>query len=444
MTDLLTLGAQGVRNYSRALSTVGDNIANAQTPGYARRTTVIAEQPSTGANPLYLNQVSPNGALATGVSRAVDRFLTDDARAAFGDAGRASARLSGLSAAETALDDGGNGVGKSMTAFFNRADELAADPSNSTRRAAFLQSVDDVASTFRRTADGLSRAGQSVSASATGTVDQINTDVTALMRVNEGLRRARDGSTNQASLLDERDRLLDSISANLPVSINYDATGAASLSVNGNTLLSGSDRAALSVTTAADGRLTASATGPAGSFSVTPSTGTLSGQIDAADHIATQRSRLDTLANSFAAAVNAQHAAGRTPGGSAGVPLLTIGTGAADIAAVALTASDVAAADPSSSNGNALAFGNLRGAAGGEANWAALVAQQSQAVASARAQDTVASTRRDGADSARADMSGVDLDREAAELVRYQQAYQASARVVQAAREMMQTIFNSL
>ena len=43
MSDLLSVGASGLRAYGRALSNVGDNIANAQTPGYARRTTRLEE-----------------------------------------------------------------------------------------------------------------------------------------------------------------------------------------------------------------------------------------------------------------------------------------------------------------------------------------------------------------------------------------------------------------
>ena len=135
---------------------------------------------------------------------------------------------------------------------------------------------------------------------------------------------------------------------------------------------------------------------------------------------------------------------GRDAAGNPGVTLLIFGAGAADLVARTLSPANVAAADASSANGNALAFGNLRGADGSEAGWAALVAQQSQTVASARAQDSVAGTRREGAASAREDLSGIDLDREAADLVRFQQAYEASARVIQVARETMQSILNAL
>jgi len=374
------------------------------------------------------------------VSRDVDPWLIDDSRETAADAAQSQARLAGMTAAETAIEDGGSGVGSAMTALFNRADELAADQASTTRRGAFLQSVDDVAATFRRTADGLSRAAGSVAMAASVTVDQLNTDVTALAKTNEGLRRARDGSTNQATLLDERDRLIDSISATLPVTIAYDTRGAATLTVPGSALLSGADVAVVSLTAAPGGRLTLAT----GSFAIKPQTGTLSGQLDAADHIASQRTALDALATGFATQINAQHAAGRDVSGNAGRPLLVPGTRAADLVAAALSPRDVAAADASGANGNALAFGNLRSDSGGEAGWAALTAQQSQAVASARAQDSAATSRRDGAATARADLSAVDLDREAADLVRFQQAYEASARVIQVARETMQSILNAL
>ncbi len=444
MTDLLSLGAAGVRGYSRALSTIGDNIANAQTAGYVRRTAVLTEQAPGSTSILYKQQVSPGGSVATGVTRSVDPWLIEDARTSSSDAGRTGAKLNWLENTESALANGGAGVGTAMTAVFNRADELAADPTNLARRSAFLDSVSTVASTFRSTADGLARAADGVATAAKLTVGQVNTDVEALSRVNEGLRRARDGSTNQASLLDERDRLLNSISTALPVKIEYDDKGAAKLSISGQTILDGATRTTLSVDAAANGSLSLSIASMSSSTPITVTSGTIAGQIEGADHILQTRTAVDAQANAFAAQMNAQQAAGRDSSGNAGSPLFTIGAGAADLVANALTPAQVAAADATSGNGNALAFGNLRGANDGEAKWANLIAQQSQTVSSTRAQDTVTTARRDGAAEARDNLSAVDLDREAADLVRYQQAYDAAARVLQVARETMQSIMNAL
>lgn len=441
MTDLLTLGSSGLRSYSKALGTIGDNIANSQTAGYVRRTTTITEQGGgLSASPIYKLQVMPNGSLATGVSRAIDPWLVEDARTSAGDAGRSGAKLTWLENTESALANGGSDVGKSMTAVFNRADELAADPTNLARRSAFLDSMSTVALTFKSTADGLTRAADGAATAAKMTATQVNTDVEALARVNEGLRRSTDGSTNQASLLDERDRLLNSISTAVPTQIDYDAKGSVKLSIGGQTVLDGATRNAVSINVATDGRLSLTAN----NTTVSITSGTIAGQIDGADHIATMRTALNTQANAFATQVNAQQAAGRDSAGNPGAPIFTIGTGAADLVVNGLAPSQVAAADATSGNGNALAYGNLRGSTGSEANWANLVAQQSQTVSSARAQDQVTVARRDGSAQARDTLSAVDLDREAADLIRYQQAYDAAARVLQVARETMQSIMNAL
>src|SRR5690606_14145977 len=104
----------------------------------------------------------------------------------------------------------------------------------------------------------------------------------------------------------------------------------------------------------------------------------------------------------------------------------------------------VAVADASGSNGNMLTFGAMRGADDPEARWSGHMASQAQTVASARAQDAAAATRADASAAARDGVSQVDLDTEAAELFRFQQAYSAAARTIQVARETMQTLLSSL
>lgn len=440
MSDLLNIGASGLKAYSRALATVSDNIANAQTPGYARRTAELREAPAAGDVVLSRNSIRPGGVEVGGVRRSVDAWLTEDARTASGEADRSGARLNWIEAAEQALDDGAGGIGQSMTRIFTSADQLAADPANATLRAQFLQSVDDSAAAFRRTAGALENAAAGVAQSATAAVDALNTDLASLETVNLGLRRARAGSSNEATLLDERDRLLDRVSAALPVNAAFDARGAVTLSASdGNIpLIANGTVAALSATAQADGRLAfALAPGDA----IAPASGLLAGLAQGADHIASQRSALDGLAAQFAGDLNGWHQAGLDANGNAGLALLNGGS-AATLAAAVLAADGVAAADGTGANGNALNLATLRGANGVEAGWAALVGQQAQQAASARAQDAAAATRREGAFAARDSVSEVDLDREAAELLRFQQAYEAAARTVQIARETMQSILN--
>jgi flagellar hook-associated protein 1 FlgK len=442
MTDLMSIGASGLRAYRDALGTTSDNIANAQTAGYVRRTVRLAEAPGSGDMPLYRASVSPGGVLVDGVQRSVDQWLVEDSRTSMAMAGRTSTRLQWLEASESAMDDGPGGVGQTVTGMFNAADTLAADPSSTASRLAFLQSVSSAADAFREAAGRLQSVSDGIADSAQAGVSEVNAGLGALQRVNEALLRARDGSTNQASLLDERDQLLDSLSGALPISVTFNPQGAASvrLAGSGQVLLDGPTIAQVASSITAGGVLSVTVDGTA----ISPSSGSLSGLISASTTVAGQRTSLDQLAAQFAADVNNAHQAGTDANGNPGAALLTFGGTAASLTAVALAPSAVAAANATADNGNMLAFASLRGPTGTEAGWAQLVAAHAQTVLSARAEDSAASTRRDGAIAARSELSGVDLDHEAAELVRFQQAYEGSARIIQVARDTFQAILNAL
>ncbi|MET0227071.1 MAG: flagellar hook-associated protein FlgK [Dokdonella sp.] len=441
MSDLLSIGYTGLRAYSRALSTIGDNIANAQTPGYARRRLDLGEVPAGSNMVLYRGSVTPGGVDVKGVVRSVDQWLIADARISSGDSERAAAKLDWMNRVEGALSDDTNGIKTALTKLYTTADQLTADPSNPTLRAQFLQAASDVAAGFKTAASRLSSLAEGTTGAATAEVSQFNANLNALEQINVGLRKARDGSTNKAALLDERDRLLDQLSSQGGVSTAFDAHGAVTLraSGSGDLLVGGGVVTPIAMATAADGRVSYTIGG-------TPfpnATGSLAGFAEASNHIADQRAELDTMATQFAGQLNAAHQAGIDANGNAGQPLFT-GTSAATLTATPLTAGQVAAATPTSTNGNMLALGAMRGANDPEAKWSGHLATQAQTTASARAQDAAAATRADGAAAARDGVSEVNLDNEAAELLRFQQAYSAAARTIQVARETMQTLLSSI
>ena len=442
MSDLLNIGASGLRAYSRALSTIGDNIANAQTPGYARRTLELVENQAASNMPLYRSSIKPGGVAIQGVTRSVDQWLIQDSRISSGDAERSATKLDWMNKVEAAMSDDSNGIATGLGKLFNTADLLTADPSNPTLRAQFLQSVDDVASGFRTAAGQLSSMADGISSAAAGEVDSFNTNLKALEQINIGLRKARPGSTNEASLLDERDRLLDELSTQAGVTASFDSHGAVTLTATatGDTLVGGGVVTPISVSAAADGRLSYSI----GGSPFTTATGSLAGLAEAANHVADQRAGLDTMSAQFANQVNAAHQAGVDANGNPGQPLFTGVGSAATLAAASLTTAQVAAADATSSNGNMLAIGGMRGSNDRESAWSAHMATQAQATASARAQDAAATTRRDAASAARSAVSEIDLDREAADLLRFQQAYSAAARTIQVARDTMQALLNAV
>lgn len=441
MSDLLGIGYSGLKAYSRALSTIGDNIANAQTPGYARRRLEMMEAVGGGNSIFYRGNTNPGGVDIRGLDRSVDAWLIEDSRVTSGGAERSATKLNWLDKVEGALSDETNGIKTGLTKLYTTADQLTSDPSNRTLRAQFLQSADDIASGFRTAAGQLDKMGEGIEGAAASSVDQFNANLNALEQINVGLRKSRPGSTNEASLLDERDRLLDKLSSQAGVSPTFDNNGAVTLRAagSGDLLVGGGAVNLISVTAAADGRLSYSV----GGSPLAISTGALAGLAEGANHVADQRTALDTMATDFANQLNAAHQAGTDANGNPGQALFT-GTSAATLTVAALTPDQVAAANASGSNGNMLALGAMRGANDPESIWSGHLATQAQTVASARAQDAAAATRADASAAARDGVSQVDLDQEAAELLRFQQAYGAAARTIQVARETMQTLLSSL
>ena len=447
MSDLLGIGLSGVRAYKIALAAVSDNVANAENPGYVRREVRLGEGINNGSkSPIYAENFTFGGVEADSISRAWDAFRAADARFAASASARADTRQQWLDAVEGALGDGPAAVGGQLRAFFNAGESLAAMPNDRLARNSMLMALDTAAGTIRETAERLQRVSQAIEGAAKLEVDGLNNDLASLAEVNVALKQSAAGRSSRASLEDERDRLIDSIAQRIDVQASFGANGEATLTlgrVSGVTLLEPNDRAVISLATSVDGRIQLRMFA-GGTTSPFPATGgRLSALVDIAGSASDQRSELDALAQRFAADVNGWNANGRTAAGTAGGPLLTMPGGALTLMVATTDPAAIAAASSSGAeNGNLLALGELRGPGGAEARWGALVAAQAQTLNSARSEAAAASSRRDGAFAARDEISGVDLDREAAELLRYQRAYDGSAKIIQVARDTMQTILD--
>ena len=447
MSDLMGIGASAVSAYRTALDAIGENVANAQTPGYARREVRLQEMTVSGnSGPIYTESASFGGVRAASVGRAWDMFRAADARAAAGSSGRADTRQYWLTAVEGALDDGAAGVGSTIGKFFNAATSLAASPADTLGRRAMLMALDDSSGAFRATADSLQRAAAGITSAAGTEVKALNADLNALAGLNVSLLRSAPGGTTRAALEDQRDNLIDSIAARVDVQVDVDDRGVATLRLAHATDtvladLRGANQVVAS--TADDGRLSLKLAVGGALAPLPVADGSLAALTDVAASTADRRAGLDSLAKDFAAAVNAWSAQGKDSGGNPGAPLLEAPTGAASVRVLTQDPAAIAAASADgTSNGNLLALGSLRGAGGIESRWAAMVTDHAATLASAKSESTIAATRRDNSRAALDQVIGVNLDQEAADLMRYQQAYSGATRILQVARETVQAIIN--
>ena len=442
MSDLLGIGASGVRAYQTALTTVGDNIANTGVAGYTRRTATLGEV--TTVNGIAGRGVTGSGVTVNGITRAADAYRASAVRSAGTDLARTQAGSVWLDRIQSSLT--GANLGDRLTGFFTAAQALAADPTSEPSRAVLLENAQSLAASFTTTGAQLDQSMAELDSTGQQATDQLNALGQALAKVNDGLARAAPGGTTAAQLADQRDQLLDQMSALSDVGVEVDTIGRATvtLGAGGPIFVRGTD--AGHVAYARQGGAVALSVQNGGTFqSFTPAGGALSGIAEGAGRIADTRASLNALATDFTMAVNAVQAGGRDLDGQPGAAMFAAGATPTDLTVTLTDPRGIAAAAVGGGTRDASNLSLLesrRGAHRWEAGVTTLVTGNAAAIESRKLVADAQGAIRDGAVASRDAVSGVNLDSEAVDLLRFQQAYQASSRVIQVARETMQTILD--
>jgi flagellar hook-associated protein 1 FlgK len=439
-SDLLSIARAGARTARTALDVTAQNIANASTAGYVRRSVDVSEVAAAG-NAYNTTDVTLAGSRVAGTVRNADAFRQAEVRRTNADSARANAEVDGLENIESAIEQ--SGVFDSIVSFEGALQRLASDPVDPSLRAATVESARTMTAAFNTASGSLDAAGAGLRFEAQDGVDQVNTLSSELARINLKLVRTPDGSGGQATLLDQRDQLLEKLSgfADITTTIAADQTVEVRLGgASGPQLVNRGASASLAMSAAADGTIAFSVDGAP----VTPTSGSLAGKGQALVKLNDIRASLDNVAKGIVTTLNAAQANGVALDGSAGQPLLG-GTGAGDMKLV-LDSGAMLATAPAGAGANSRDPGNLASlrtaltATDPAGAMNAVVFDISSAVSGRSvtrdALDTIASTARNSLQA----QAGVDLDQEAVNLMRYQQAFQASGRVMQVASTIFDTI----
>ncbi len=323
MTDLLGLGAAGVRAYQAALVVTGDNVANADSTGYVRRTVSLSARPGAAGTPTSRDFGGGAGVLAGPVGRATDGLKLTTARAAAGDHERFAARGDWLERLQTLVTS--SDLDGRIAGAFDAGTDLAAAPTSVAARRIFLDRLDQAATSFAGLGDKLAGLSGDIDAALAAGAGELNDATAALARVNVELRRTASGSSAANGLLDSRDRLLADIAAQVRISVEEGPRGVVSVRL-------GSGAGAPMLVPAFGSAVPVAARqGPSGAELLLdpthraeavrlPASGRLAGLLEAAGRVAEARAEIDALADRFAADLNAWHAGGvdafGDPGGS--------------------------------------------------------------------------------------------------------------------------------
>jgi len=214
MSGLMSIGKSAMFANYAALQTAGNNIANANTPGYSRQDVQFADAPGQFTGSGFFGK----GVDVTTVARSYDQFLTNQAQATGSTSAADSARLEKLSQLEGVFPLGTAGVGYAAGEFLNSFVDMANNPVDSSARQVVLSQAQALASRFRDAGDQLSGLQAGVVQDVKAAVGAVNDKAQQVARLNQQITGLRGSGQPPNQLLDERDRLISEIGAVINVS----------------------------------------------------------------------------------------------------------------------------------------------------------------------------------------------------------------------------------
>jgi flagellar hook-associated protein 1 FlgK len=429
----LQTALSGLEASQAAIDTTGENISNANTPGYTEQVVNTGEAPGldigardeTGA-PVQLG----TGVDVTSISRVRDQFLDVQYRAQNSVTSAANTNSQELQNVQTAVGtSSSSGLQSDMSAFWTSWSNLATDPTSSAARQTVVNSGQTLASALNAVSSQMntvmSQAQQQYS-TLTGANGQVEQDATQIAALNTQIVQANASGQSPNALLDQRDNLLDSLSGLAQISVTDQSNG--SVTVNFGDAATPLIGGATGSTVTWPQTLTSNAGGQLGALlNLSSSTGPVGQYL----------SSLNNVAGQVVSSVNALQPSSPFFSDTAGSEASTI--------AVTATPSTVQATSTGSTTAGDLAqaIGNLSGG-GADQAYAAFVAQIGNGVQAAENSQTTAQAVLTGISNQRQSVSGVSLDQEMTNLINYQQAYQASARVMNAISSTINTLITTV
>lgn len=433
----------------QAMETSANNVANANTPGYSRqRPDMVPGDPVIQGNLSF-----GTGVVLQRIESLRDPILEIQLNQETQYESKLNTSLGALQQMQTMFSSASTGIGADITNFFTSLQQLSTDPSSVSLRQAVVTSAGNLATDFNTTARNLQTQRSNMDLSVVQSVGEINNLTAQIASVSQQIASLENVHQNAGTLVDKQTNLIRQLSGLVDVSVIRTEHGIALTTSNGTPLVSGGQSFDLTSQTGSDGLQHIMS----GSQDITGSLtgGSLAGLIQMRDtEIPSLGSSLDQLAAGLATAVNTANRAGFDLSGVAGgdlfVPPPAGGAGAAAALSVNIT-------DP------ALIAASSDGTAGSNGNLAVLLAVHDQAVVAGKkpldfysnlvfkiGSDTSnTSADVDASDQIlrqledqRSSISAVSLDEEAANMVKYQTAYQAAARVVTTINSMLDAAVN--
>jgi len=442
----LSIARSALVAQQRALSVTGANIANVNTPGYTRQRAVLSP----------VGEGEAGGVRVSTIERVVDRLLDARELRSASALGSAGVERDFADRVQALFPVDGSNIGTALDDFFSAASELSTHPEEVAVRSDLLARADALATRIRSTAQGLADLQRDADGRIVDSARDVNPILAQIARLNRSIPAA-DPSSGANELADQRRQAIAELATRLDVRVVERPNGTADVfAASGAALVLGDQAAELAAEPTSDLGLDGSALHALGvrdaGGGVIPLAGPLGGELGALQELRDttlpdDAGALDAFATTLRDAVNGVQtaASGRDLDGLVGQPLFS-GTGAADLAVALADPRGIAAALSATpgDNANALAlvalrtteFPSLSGARLGDFH-GDLLAQVGGRARDAADRLTVAENLAASLSAQRESVSGVSLEEEFTDLIRFQHGFQAAGQLVAVSNRLL-------
>jgi flagellar hook-associated protein 1 len=432
-----------------AMDATTNNVANANTPGYSRLRPVLTE-----SDPVVLGSVTyGQGVTLEKLESVRDPILQLRIQEEIQQQGQLNTFVSSLQQAQVQFTSSSSDIGSQISNFFASLSQLSTDPTNLSLRQGVLTAAGNLGTVFRNTSANLTQQRTNIDLSVSQTVQQVNTLTGQIAGLNTQISQLQGVNQDASAFVDQRDVLIGKLSSLIDVSTIKSDNGLTLTTSNGTALVVGGQSFTLSTQTNASGFQDVYAQGTDITAKLT--SGQLAGSIEVRDQkLPALLSDLDTLAAGLANALNTANAAGfdlnGNPGGNLFVAPPLSGAGAAANLAVLITDPKLIAASSDGtpgSNGNVAVLSAVQNqaVAGGQTPigyYSNMVFGLGNNVSNSSAELSSSQLVLNQLNDQRGSISGVNLNAEAANMLQYQNAYDAAAKVVTTINDMLNTVIN--
>lgn len=329
MNNLYNLARNGLSVAQAALRVTGDNLTNGMSAGYSRRNLIIGESGGMSTGQGFFGY----GAKAVGVERAYDAFANNQLRGSLSSWSALNGRMEQLSDIDNMLADESDNVSVSMNDMFKAMATLSGDPSDGPARAAVYNSLGTLSNRYNASAKRLTGLEKSTNTQIERSAKDINTATQQLAEINRQLERAQGNGAPPADLLDQRDMLLEELSAQMGITVNEDPnSGRVDVTLSdGRPLVSGTTASKLqtSPSDADPNKIIVSYVDASGNATPLDESSITKGRLGGLfkfrnEDLTVARQELDQIAFMMAHRMNEQNRAGFKPDGTPGEDLFSL------------------------------------------------------------------------------------------------------------------------